>query len=130
MRAVTETVPVITLDAFCGEHTAGRADFIRCDVEGSEMDVLLGAEQLIQNHHPNLLIEIHPPLLAERFGTTGEAVRDWVLSHGYRMFYLDNGTMVERTELAPGPWKDYFFLHPSRAEALPEGPLRRLMLAA
>ena len=128
--AVTEKVPVITLDAFCAEHTQGRADFIRCDVEGSEFAVLKGAETLIKTYLPNLLIELHPPLLVERFGTTAETVRDWILAFGYRMFYLENGSIVERTALAPGPWKDYFFLHPSRASRLPPGVFQTAMRGA
>ena len=34
-------------------------DFVKIDVEGGELDVLVGAEQTIRTHQPRLLIEIH-----------------------------------------------------------------------
>lgn len=124
-----EQVAVHTLDAFCDSNTGGRVDLIRCDVEGAEMGVLRGASQILTKNLPTLLLEIHPPMLAEHFNTTGEAVRDYLLAMGYRMFRLEGEQVVEDTALVDAPWKDYFFIHPSRAQRLPEGPFRRLMQA-
>lgn len=38
---------------------AGPVDFLKCDTEGAEIQVLLGAEQLIRRDRPWLLIEAH-----------------------------------------------------------------------
>ena len=86
------------------------------------MRILTGAKGALDAHAPTVLIEIHPDILATSFGTSGEAVRDLLLSRGYRMFRLRDGRLTESTSLAPGPWHDYFFVHPSRR--LPPGPFR------
>lgn len=52
----TEPVPVVTLDADLGAALA-RFDLLKADVEGAELDVLLGARELIQHHRPVLYLE-------------------------------------------------------------------------
>lgn len=42
------------------EYSFPRVDLIKIDVEGSEPQVLLGAEKTIQTHRPILYIEYHP----------------------------------------------------------------------
>lgn len=37
----------------------GQVDFFKCDVEGAEVEVFCGAEQLITEHRPRLLVEVH-----------------------------------------------------------------------
>ena len=37
----------------------GRVDFIKCDTEGAEIEILQGATDLIAIHRPWLLIEVH-----------------------------------------------------------------------
>lgn len=39
-------------------HTVGRLDFVKCDVEGLEYSVFSSMMELLQKHHPVLLIEI------------------------------------------------------------------------
>jgi len=126
----SETAEVVTLDGFCSAKGIGRVDFIRMDIEGAEGKALAGAVGLIDRDRPNLLLEIHPTMLAQRFGGSAEAVVDFLLSRGYRMFALSDGALEERRSVVPGlPWRDYFFLHPSRAEGLPEGVFRGRMQA-
>lgn len=43
-------VPVLTLDTFCREHCIPHVDFLKLDVEGDELDVLLGASKLIEEN--------------------------------------------------------------------------------
>lgn len=50
------TVPVTTLDEFLGDHD-DPISFIKCDVEGHEHHVLLGAERTLKEHMPTLLVE-------------------------------------------------------------------------
>jgi FkbM family methyltransferase len=38
---------------------AGPVDFLKCDVEGAELECLLGAERLIRRDRPWLLVEAH-----------------------------------------------------------------------
>lgn len=43
----TETIDTITLDEFCAENDINHIDFLKIDVEGHELDVLKGAEGMI-----------------------------------------------------------------------------------
>jgi FkbM family methyltransferase len=44
--ACAETVRVTTLDDYCGEHGVQRIDLLKLDVEGHELDVLVGGQRL------------------------------------------------------------------------------------
>jgi hypothetical protein len=51
-------------------------------------------------------------------------------SRGYRMFALNGDRLEERTTVvADLPWKDYFFIHPTRAARLPDGVFKARMAA-
>lgn len=123
-----QKVHCIALDGFCAAHGIAHVDFIRCDVEGAEARVLAGGQAMLARCLPNILVELHPMALQTAFGTTAEAVRDGLLAMGYRMFHVNAGRLVASEAIIPGTWSDYFFVHPSRVRALPEGPFRAAML--
>jgi FkbM family methyltransferase len=128
--ADVQPTPVVALDRYCDEHGVGRVDFIRMDIEGAEQKALEGALQLIERDHPHVLIEIHPVMLEARFGGSADAVVEMFRSRGYRMFALNGDRLEERTTVVPDlPWKDYFFIHPSRAARLPDGVFKARMAA-
>jgi hypothetical protein len=125
-----QPTPVVTLDGFCAERGIDRIDFIRMDIEGAEQRALEGALAILDRDRPHVLLEIHPPMLQARFGGSGEAVLALFLSRGYRMFALNGERLEERTSLVEGvPWKDYFFIHPTRAARLPDGVFKARMAA-
>ena len=125
-----QPTPVITLDAFCAEQGIDSVDFIRMDIEGAELMALMGALTILDRDRPHILLEIHPAMLQARFGASGEAVLDLFRDRGYRMFALNDGRLEERTTLVEGlPWKDYFFIHPTRAARLPDGVFKARMAA-
>jgi FkbM family methyltransferase len=47
--ALTETVPVTTMDLFCQQEGVRRVDLLKIDTEGYEMEVLLGASKMMQS---------------------------------------------------------------------------------
>ncbi|WP_293681076.1 FkbM family methyltransferase [uncultured Phenylobacterium sp.] len=121
---------VVTLDGFCAEHGIEHVDFIRMDIEGAELMALMGALTILDRDRPHVLLEIHPVMLQARFGSSGEEVLDLFRDRGYRMFALADGRLEERTTLVEGlPWKDYFFIHPTRAAKLPDGVFKARMAA-
>ena len=125
-----QPTPVVTLDAFCAEHGVAQVDFIRMDIEGAEQKALEGALGILDRDRPHVLLEIHPVMLQARFGGSGEAVLDLFRTRGYRMFALNGERLEERTTLVAGlPWKDYFFIHPTRAGHLPDGVFKARMSA-
>jgi FkbM family methyltransferase len=52
-------IPVIALDKYIEEHDLGPVDFIKCDVEGHELEVFRGAERMLLRDKPALLFECH-----------------------------------------------------------------------
>jgi FkbM family methyltransferase len=71
--ANTIEIDAVTLDDFA--RTSPAPDFIKCDVEGAEVEVFRGAHRLLAEKRPGILCEIHSEanreaLLAElkRFG--------------------------------------------------------------
>ena len=92
--------------------------------------MLMGAIAILDRDRPHVLLEIHPVMLQARFGSSGDAVLDLFRDRGYRMFALADGRLEERTTLVEGlPWKDYFFIHPTRAAKLPDGVFKARMAA-
>jgi FkbM family methyltransferase len=67
--AQTISVEAISLDQFVLSHPA--PDFLKCDVEGAEVAVFQGAEKLLREKRPILLVEMHSAInhqdLTQRF---------------------------------------------------------------
>lgn len=124
---VDQETGVVSLDNVMADEKLTQVDFIRCDVEGSEINFIKGGKATIEKYLPSLLIEIHPFSLERNFGSSANEVRDYFLDFGYRMWQLndDDTEMFESTEIDPKRrWKDYFLIHPSRADSLPPGMFR------
>jgi len=70
-KGATHTISVaaVSLDQYIQSHSA--PDFVKCDVEGAEVAVFDGAERLLREKRPILLVEMHSPenqsSLTERF---------------------------------------------------------------
>jgi FkbM family methyltransferase len=86
----TITVETSTLDDFCAHHGIGKIDFIKCDVEGHELEVLEGARETLLHHRPTLLIEVNDPLDA---GGHGSQVLEKVRELGYEVLTLQDGSL-------------------------------------
>lgn len=76
-------VPVKPMDG----AAFGKIDLIKLDVEGYELNVLKGAEKIINKFHPKLVIEINEPAL-KRQGVTPDNITNWVCAHGYSVSVL------------------------------------------
>ncbi len=83
-------VETSTLDDFCAHHGIDRIDFIKCDVEGHELEVLDGARRTLLHHRPTMLIEVNAPLDA---GGHGTRVLEKVRELDYDIHTLQNGEL-------------------------------------
>lgn len=72
-------VPTVRLDDIAGVPPT----LIKIDVEGSEAAVLRGAERVLREHGPKLLIELYPEML-ERHGSGVQEVYDLLTAAGYQ----------------------------------------------
>jgi FkbM family methyltransferase len=86
----TVAVETTTLDDFCAHHGVDRIDFIKCDVEGHEIEVLEGARRTLLHHRPTLLIEVNDPLDA---GGHGSKVLNKVHELNYEVLTLQDGSL-------------------------------------
>lgn len=82
---VKTTVNVVKLDDFTTLDPVG---FIKIDVEGEELKVLKGAEQLILRNHPVIMCEIYPKFNNGPVEDTFE----WLFSRGYKCVYNKRST--------------------------------------
>jgi FkbM family methyltransferase len=97
-------VDAITLDRFV-ESTGSTPHVIKIDVEGAELLVLRGAEQLLRRFRPHLIVGVHPYWLP-RSQTVGEIFDLLRRRHGYqvkdRHVVLFEGGYVADYLCAPG----------------------------
>jgi FkbM family methyltransferase len=79
-----------SIDNLVERNHLRRVDFIKMDIEGAEMDALMGAERTIRTHRPRLAISIYHSL--QDF----VRIPRWIasLDVGYRI-YLDHFTIHE-----------------------------------
>jgi len=88
------SVQATTLDMEClgGGSLEGesRVGFIKIDVEGWELEVLRGGEQMIQACRPIIVVEQKPDN-AERYGVDRFAARDLLLSWGAKQLWEKSG---------------------------------------
>lgn len=82
-------IPCCTLDSFFANYPKVRCDFIKIDVEGHELPVLLGAEKLIMRDHPILMIEMNDARSSSV--SRPEAVWEWIAARGFAWFGLKAG---------------------------------------
>ena len=64
-RGAGESIQIVALDEWAAEHGLPRVDYIKADIEGSELDMLRGAAGLIREHRPRIAI------------TTYHGANDW-----------------------------------------------------
>jgi hypothetical protein len=79
---VCETVDVMTID----DLRLTRLDLLKIDVEGMEMDVLLGAERTIAIHRPLMIIEV-------KKSNRGN-ITSFVTGHGYNYYPFYDGNIL------------------------------------
>ena len=61
---------------------------MKIDVEGAEMDVLLGARETLLEHHPDLAIEVHHRRIEKCFGFKAAQVSKFLEDLGYTVSLL------------------------------------------
>lgn len=82
-------VPVTTLDEWSLLQGLARVDAIKIDVEGMELDVLNGAEKLIEQFRPTIVVEADAQHHI-RNGTTIETLTQWLSTRQYVWSFVPN----------------------------------------
>jgi FkbM family methyltransferase len=63
-----------TLDHFVAQQAINRLDLIKLDVDGHELPVLRGGREVLQKHHPILVMEMSPYVHAEEHSSFADLV--------------------------------------------------------
>jgi methyltransferase, FkbM family len=90
-------VKTTTLDVFC-ECNNVFPDFIKCDVEGAELDVFKGSVEVLKHSKPIIFVEILRKWCA-KFGHRANDVLFFLKEFGYVANVLKNGSVVPVFEI-------------------------------
>lgn len=77
-------IPQIRIDSLDFKFTA-----IALDVEGSEWEVLRGAEQNLRQFRPKIWLSLHPEFMFHYFKEYSADLRGWLKNMGYKETLLD-----------------------------------------
>jgi len=89
-------IDVVTLDELFGKKEISAPDFLKIDVEGEEMNVLTGAQTMIQSSRPKILVAVHSQ---EKL----KSVKDFLESRKYRLEILNPAPGKGDTEILALP---------------------------
>ncbi len=111
---INEEVLITTVDKIVSVREIGRLDFIKADIEGWEMRMLVGARHTLETLRPALLIEMTAHALA-RAGDTPKALSDYLWGLGYEP-YAPSAEIVDFLPVSPLAEGDVFWLMPHHLE--------------
>ena len=95
-----------TLDGVFERRAISRADLIKLDVDGGELDVLRGATAVLRRFSPRIVMELSPyvheehGLRPEPAGGSFDELVELLASHGYAFWDLRRRTPLPRTPAA------------------------------
>ncbi len=81
-----ETIELTTLDNFFLQHKLKRVDWLKIDIEGSELEALKGAEKTLKEFLPKIIIEINDETF-NAAGYTRLELKNYLISCGYTKFF-------------------------------------------
>jgi FkbM family methyltransferase len=110
------SVQAIALDDFCRDTHVTRLDAMKLDAEGSELAVLRGAQTMLGQFCPVIIIEINGILL-QQAGTSSMEVADFLAARSYRLFKISYRRLERWDQNKHAEFSDALCLPESRAEA-------------
>lgn len=86
-------IPAMTLDSFVAANSISRLDLVKIDVEGGELEVVLGGKNTLDTLHPVLIMEVSDALQKSRNFSTMD-LKKTLADSGYSAFNInDDGTL-------------------------------------
>jgi FkbM family methyltransferase len=88
-------VPMTSLDLDISRFDLPLPTFVKIDVEGMEIEVLRGMQQVLQAHSPALYIELHGTTPDDK-RKNAQGVGDILFAHNYNVFDVENDQYLQR----------------------------------
>jgi len=108
-EGTTNAVQVLTLDSF----NLSRLDCMKVDVEGMELDVLMGADRTIKRFLPNIVFETFTMLSPDKH----KPIEDYLRSLGYRIYCINaRSGQFDEISYPRYPQDDSYAIHPDRIQ--------------
>lgn len=106
------SVSMLKMDDWAKDHKIDRVDFIKCDVDGSELFVYEGGIELIRKHHPIIFSEMLRKWSA-KFNYTPNDIIKLLEQIGYGCFVISGEHMLKECPCVNEDTMEtnYFFLH-------------------
>jgi FkbM family methyltransferase len=113
------------LDDLVQEYHIASVDFIKCDVEGSELFVYQGGQESIRQHKPVIFSEMLRKWSA-KFGYHPNDIIDLLQGMGYECFVTDEDTTLKKFGRVTDDTVEtnYFFLHTQKHQKIIEELVR------
>jgi hypothetical protein len=95
----------LTIDEYVEKRGNPPPNILKIDIEGGEVLALPGMQNLLQSHHPILLIELHGPEAAQ-------ATWDRLKQEHYKICWMET-TFPEVEDFRELNWKSYIVAFPN-----------------
>lgn len=93
------TCQIVPLDWYIKQKKINRVDFMKLDIEGSELSALKGSIQTLHNFLPSLMIEITKDAYRD-FGYTLNDLYDFLSGLRYSLYFLRRGNVTRLSKNA------------------------------
>jgi FkbM family methyltransferase len=111
-------VPTQKLDDYVIANRVRGVDFMKIDVEGAEYLVLKGAENVLKQYSPVVMLELYQPHI-EYFGYSPEELISYLGDLGYHVFEIDKDKFCSVKKVSEfGSTDNYNFLAVRNVDAL------------
>ena len=85
---------VISLDKFVKENKIDKKILIKCDVDGSELEVFKSGKDFLKKNKPYIIMELAPYLFTE-FGYNVDTLLDLLKEYDYRFYETKNYSEIK-----------------------------------
>jgi FkbM family methyltransferase len=100
-------VAVVSLDEFCHQNKIPEVSLLKLDIEGGELDALIGFKNFLASKKVKMIVFEHAPILLENDSKSRLSVFNYLTDFGYSIYNLDHRVVSEK-EMDEAPQGDFY----------------------